>query len=47
VVDNHADSLVYLFKSADTNAQVSAAELTLLGALQGTAQTAITDYAFA
>jgi hypothetical protein len=47
VVDNHTDSLVYLFTSADTNAQVGAAELTLLGALHGTAQTAITDYAFA
>ncbi|MDD2723337.1 MAG: calcium-binding protein [Methylovulum sp.] len=46
-VSNNADSAVYLFQSANTNAQVEASELTLIGTLQGTAQTALADYAFA
>jgi hypothetical protein len=46
-VDNGADSAVYLFKSAGADAVVSVAELTLVGVLQGTAQTAVGDYVFA
>ena len=46
-VDNGTDSALYLFKSAGTDTEVSAAELTLVGTLQGTAQTALADYAFA
>ncbi len=47
VVDNGADSAMYLFKSAGADALVSSTELTLVGTLQGTAQTALADYAFA
>ncbi|ASF46987.1 calcium-binding protein [Methylovulum psychrotolerans] len=46
-VDNGVDSVLYLFKSAGADAVVSAGELTLLGTLQGTAQTALADYSFA
>ncbi|MFZ2452128.1 MAG: calcium-binding protein, partial [Methylovulum miyakonense] len=47
VVDNNVDSILYQFTAADANAVVSAAELTLVGTLQGTAQTALADYVFA
>ena len=46
-VSNGNDSALFLFQSANTNAQVDVAELTLVGTLQGTAQTALTDYVFA
>ena len=46
VVDNGTDSQLYLFKSADANAQVSAAELTLVATLIGTPQTGLEDYGF-
>ncbi|MDD5272293.1 MAG: calcium-binding protein [Methylovulum sp.] len=46
-VDNGVDSALYLFKSAGADAVVSAGELTLLGTLQGTAQTVLADYGFA
>lgn len=46
VVDNGADTQLYLFKSADANAQVIAGELTLVATLIGTAQTELTDYEF-
>ena len=46
VVDNGVSSGVYLFHSADGNAQVSAAELTLLATLNGTPATALADYVF-
>ncbi|MBT9099965.1 hypothetical protein KFZ76_19890 [Methylovulum psychrotolerans] len=46
-VNNNTDSAVYLFQSGDADAQVEATELTLIGTLQGTAQTALADYAFA
>ena len=46
-VDNGVDSALYLFKSAGADALVSSTELTLIGTLQGTAQTALADYAFA
>jgi Ca2+-binding RTX toxin-like protein len=46
-VDNGTNSALYLFKSAGADAQVGATELTLIGTLQGTAQTALADYAFA
>jgi Ca2+-binding RTX toxin-like protein len=45
-IDNGGSSAVYLFTSSDGNAQVSAAELTLLGTLTGTASTAVGDYLF-
>ncbi|MGZ9057556.1 hypothetical protein, partial [Methylomagnum sp.] len=45
-VDNGTDSALFLFKSASADALVSAGELTLLGTLQGTAQTALADYGF-
>lgn len=45
-VDNGVSSAVYLFKSAANDAAVSASELTLLGTLNGTAATALADYAF-
>ena len=45
-VDNGTNSQLYLFSAADANAQVSAGELTLLGALNGTASTAVGDYLF-
>lgn len=47
VVDNGTSTGLYLFHSADGNAQVSAAELTLLATLDGTAATTLTDYVFA
>lgn len=47
VVDNGKDSALFLFKSADANALVSGSELTLIGTLQGAAQTALADYGFA
>ena len=46
-VDNGTDSALFLFKSAGADAAVSATELTLVGVLQGTAQTVLADYAFA
>jgi Ca2+-binding RTX toxin-like protein len=46
-VDNGVDSALYLFESAGADALVSAAELTLIVTLQGVAQTALADYAFA
>ena len=46
-VDNGVDSALYLFKSAGADALVSSTELTLIGTLQGTAQTALADYTFA
>jgi uncharacterized delta-60 repeat protein len=46
-VDNGANSALYLFKSAGADAGVGATELTLIGILQGAAQTALADYAFA
>jgi Ca2+-binding RTX toxin-like protein len=45
-VDNGASSGLFLFISAGANAGVSAAELTLLATLQGTAATAVGDYLF-
>ncbi|WP_459991530.1 hypothetical protein [Methylosoma difficile] len=47
MVDNGADSAMYFFKSAAADATVSNTELTLIGTLQGTAQTALADFAFA
>ncbi|MEK8032070.1 hypothetical protein AACH06_14685 [Ideonella sp. DXS29W] len=46
VVDNGVDSAVYLFKSADANAIVSASELTLLATLDNNHATVVTDYLF-
>ena len=46
-VDNGTDSALWLFKSAGADAAVSATELTLIGTLQGAAQTALADYSFA
>ncbi|WP_275575115.1 calcium-binding protein [Methylocucumis oryzae] len=46
VVDNGADSALYLFQSSGNDAQVSAAELTLIGTIQGAGQTALADYSF-
>ncbi|HSI60440.1 MAG TPA: calcium-binding protein [Ideonella sp.] len=46
VVDNGTDSALYYFQSADTNASVSAGELTLLGSLQGTGSTVTDDFLF-
>jgi Ca2+-binding RTX toxin-like protein len=45
-VDNGASSALYLFNAADSNAEVSASELTLLATLNGTSATAIGDYLF-
>ncbi len=47
VVDNGADTVFYQFKSAGNDAVVSTVELTLLGSLQGVAQTALADFSFA
>jgi Ca2+-binding RTX toxin-like protein len=47
VVDNGTDSILYQFKSAAADAAVDAEELTLVGSLQGTAQTVVADYLFA
>ncbi len=44
VIDNGTSSAVFLFTASDANAQVSAAELTLLATLTGTASTAVADY---
>lgn len=44
VIDNGRDSAVYYFQSANTNATVSASELTLLATLTGTASTTTADY---
>lgn len=44
VVDNGADSGVYLFSSAGNDAQVSGSELTLLATLTSTASTTLGDY---
>lgn len=44
-IDNGHDSAVYLFKSADGDAVVSASELTLLITMTGTPSTALADYA--
>jgi uncharacterized delta-60 repeat protein len=46
-VDNGVNSALYLFKSAGADALVDATELTLVGTLQGAAQTALADYALA
>jgi Ca2+-binding RTX toxin-like protein len=46
-VDNGTDSALYRFQAADADAAVEANELTLIVTLQGTAQTALADYAFA
>lgn len=47
VVDNGFDSGVFLFESADADAQVTANELTLVGTLQGINNTVLADYVFA
>ncbi|MDD5273326.1 MAG: calcium-binding protein [Methylovulum sp.] len=47
VVDNGVDSALYMFKSAGADALVSSTELTLVGLLQSTVQTALADYTFA
>jgi Ca2+-binding RTX toxin-like protein len=46
VVDNGANSYVYLFKSSGTDAVVSAGELTQIAILTGSAATALVDYQF-
>jgi hypothetical protein len=46
-VDNGTDSALYKFQSADIDAAVEYNELTLVGTLQRTAQTALADYHFA
>ncbi|WP_254899434.1 calcium-binding protein [Methylomagnum ishizawai] len=46
VVDNGVDSALFKFVSSAADATVSATELTLVGTLQGTASTALSDYAF-
>jgi Ca2+-binding RTX toxin-like protein len=46
VVDNGASTAVFRFTSADGDAVVTAAELTQLALLSGTAATALADYAF-
>lgn len=45
-MDNGVDSAVFLFQSSNADAQVTANELTLLGTLQGVAQTTLSDYTF-
>jgi Ca2+-binding RTX toxin-like protein len=45
-IDNGVSSAVFQFVAADANAAVSAAELTLVATLQGTAATALADYLF-
>lgn len=45
-VDNGSSTGVFLFTAADANADVSAAELTLLGTLTSTPATAVGDYLF-
>jgi len=46
VVDNGHDTAVYLFKSIDNSATVTASELTLVATLEGTSATSSTDYLF-
>ncbi len=46
VVDDGSSSALFLFTSSSANAVVSAAELTLLAALTGTAATSAGDFAF-
>ncbi len=46
-VDNGTDSGLFLFYASNADVQVGPTELTLVGTLYGTAQTALTDYAFA
>jgi Ca2+-binding RTX toxin-like protein len=46
VVDNGSDSAVYLFKSTDVSATVTASELTLLATLDNTHSSVTTDYIF-
>lgn len=46
-VDDGGSSALFLFTSSSANAQVSAAELTLLATLTGTAATTTADFAFA
>lgn len=45
-VDNGADSALYLFTAANTDASVSASELKLLASLTGTVSTVASDYLF-
>lgn len=45
-IDNGVSSAVFQFVAANADAVVSAAELTLLATLQGTAATALSDYVF-
>ena len=45
-VDNGSESQLWLFTAADANATVSAAELSLLTILSGTASTNLADYQF-
>ena len=45
-VDNGVSSALYLFSAADSNAVVSASELSLLATLNGTSSTAAADYLF-
>ncbi len=47
VVDNGTDSAVYMFKSAGADSLVSSTELSLVGLLQATPQTALADFMFA
>ena len=44
VVNNNIDTAIYQFTAADANAEVSGAELTLIGTLTGTVQTALVDF---
>jgi len=46
VVDNGHDTAVYLFKSLDNSATVTASELTLVTSLEGTGATSSNDYLF-
>ena len=45
-MDNGTDSALFLFTSSGANAAVSAAELSQLASLSGTAATALGDYVF-
>lgn len=47
VVDNGNDTALYKFTSAATDPVVSSTELILIGTLEGTATTTLSDYAFA
>jgi len=44
VVDNGQDTALYQFEAGNADASVDAAELTLIGVLQSTAQTVLADY---